>query len=293
MVRSGVMEWVEHDEVEEATLPEWAREPGELVEGRARLVGGGVVLRSGSRGSAVPWAQLFTVACADGRGFLLAPRRPPSAPWYEVSPAIAEGVGSTLAARRAARAGGYRGPSTRSQAPSPQAILRRVLARDDLPGAIEVPLAIPRPSKFPFALGTAIGTLLGAQFGLMNLGDLWFVSALIGVAGGLASGGALYTSMWRRYARRPRILVMTPHAFVAGLDGGAVRAIPWERVGCFRAGTVAGTAIEVVDVDGALVARTEARLFGMHRDVLIALAEAYRARAMLEMGPAPAAGASR
>lgn len=286
-VRYGAreVEWLAQDGVREDELEPWAREPAELLEDAVRIVARGIVVRSSSRWSAIPWEQVLAVARADGQGFVLVPRRPPAPPWFVVSPAIADRIAASVAERRAARASGYRGSRARAPAPPPEEIRRRVLGRDDVPGAIEVPLGIPRPS---LAGPSAVGGVFGATMALQVAVDWGVIAAgITGLAAALLFGGGLHFAMWRRYARRPRILVMTPDAYVAGLDGDAVRAIPWHRVAAFREASVADRpAIEVVDRDGDVVARTEARLFGIDRGVLIALAEAYRARATSELGGA-------
>lgn len=239
----------------------------------------GVVLSEGSARAALPWSGILAVTRVDGVLYVCAARRPPRPPWFVVSDEVAaRRIERALEERRGAREG-YRGAAhDRRETLSPEQVRRRVLARIDVPGAIEVPLGIPKPKALHHAL---IGAIFGGGFGL-QIGaetESWAVVAVAALATTAAFGGGLHFALWRRWSKRPRVLVMTPDAFVAGLDGGHVRAHPWRSIVRFRRGVHFGKdALEVIDGDGSLLARVEARLFGVPLDLLIALAEAYRER---------------
>lgn len=271
------VDWLEHDGVRPDSLPAWARD-GEVVGG-VELHRDGVVLSEGSDRAALPWSQILAVTRVDGALYVCAARRPPRPPWFVVADDVAAGrIERALEERRGARES-YRGAAPeRREALSPDEVRRRVLLREDLPGAIEVPLGIPKPKALHHAL---IGAVFGGGFGL-QIGaeaESWPVAAVAALMTTAAFGGGMHFALWRRWSKRPRVLVMTPDAFVAGLDGGQVRAHPWSAIVGFRRGVHFGKdALAVIDGDGSLLARVEARLFGVPLDLLIALAEAYRER---------------
>ena len=268
------MDWIEHDGVAEADLPEWARAAGEPLDGGAvRLLGAGVVFEEGGRFSAVPWEAILTTATTDDALLVCVPRRPPAPPWFAVGGAAGPAIEAARARRALARRGYRREPGRARPTLSPEETLRRVLANADIPGAVEVPIGIPRPRPWSHVLG---GSVVGVLFGVQ------FLSSGLAVAGAVALGaataviGGFHWGAVRSYRRRPRVLVMTPDAFVAGLDGRTVRALPWEGIGEIRIGAIGDApAIEVIDPEGRPIARVEGRFFGVDPSVVVGIARAY------------------
>jgi len=155
-----------------------------------------------------------------------------------------------------------------------------VLERRPLPGAVEIPIATPSVTRSA-AMGATVG---GGTLGLYGLvvGPLGMLVA--GVAGALGGAAVMASVEHLRKRTAGRVLVLTPDAFVAGLDGRSVRAVSWARVGRFAEGIDgAGTdALEVYSPEGGLEARVAAHFFGAPLDVIVAVAEAYRRRLIEE-----------
>ena len=274
------MRWLEHDEVTRDALPDWARADGgrrfDAGRGALTICPDGLVLEARRRASAVPWEDVLTTVRVGSPPRLLVavPRRPPRPPWFEIAAPTPDAVEGAIAHGLAARVG-YRSSGKEREALSPDEVLTRVLAHDPVPGAVE----IPRPRRAPlFSLlaGTsaaAAAALVAIPYGVLAVAG----AAVLGCAG--TSVVALYES--GRLGNRPRVLVLTPDAFVAGLDGGPVRAVPWRQIAKFRAGRLTGGAhaLEVVRADGRVVARVHAGFFGEPLDVIVPIAEAYGRRA--------------
>jgi hypothetical protein len=277
------MEWLEHDEVPEGELPRWARAEGEVLDGKPYRVTAhaeGLVLRRGRAASAVRWEDVLTpVRLDDPRRLLIATaRRPPRAPWFELGGRDVARIERALRTRLDALGHrGYRELRRRRDVMPPDEVLTAVLSKEPLPGAVEIPAATPSVLR---------SALVGATLGAATLG---FYGVVFGPAGLLtgggvgAVGGAGLMGGIEHLRKRGagRVLVLTPDAFVGGLDGQSVRAVPWFRVGRFVDGVddAGRSALEVFGHDEQLLARVGARWFGAPLDVIVAVAEAYRERA--------------
>lgn len=281
------MEWLQHDDIPLDRLPEWARAPGEVLDGRPYSVvahAEGLVLVRAKRASVVRWEDvLVPVRLDEPRRLLIATaRRPPRPPWFEM------GGNDVARIERAVRARldsidhrGYRERRRARDVVPPDEVLTRVLEHQALPGAVEIPAATPslaRSALIGASLGGATLGLYGLVFGPAGL--------LAGGAVGALGGGTLMGGIEALRKRGAgRVLVLTPDAFVGGLDGSSVRAVPWFRVGRFSEGVddLGGPALEVYGPENGLIARVAARFFGKPLDVIVAVAEAYRRRATDEL----------
>lgn len=274
------MEWLEHDEVDEASLPEWARRDSRELDGRpyaVRVYPEGVRLLKGRKASALRWEDILVpIRVDDPRRLLLAAaRRPPRPPWFELAGRDVAEIEQVVRTRlEAIEHRGYRERRRRRDPMPPDEVLTQVLARRELPGAVEIPAATPSVLKSTL-IGATVGAaslgLYGLAFGIGGLLAAGGIGALGG--GGLLGGVELF-----RKRTAGRVLVLTPDAFVGGLDGESVRAVPWPQVGRFTEGVDdnGADALEVWSVEERLVARTAARWFGAPLDVIVAVAEAYR-----------------
>ncbi len=277
------MDWLQYDEVELAALPDWAQSAAESRDGKpydVRICQDGLALLRGRRASALRWEDvLVPIRLEDPRRLLIAAaRKPPRTPWFEVGGADVDAIERALRARL--EAVGHRGYRQRRRHVAripPEQVLASVLAREPLPGAVEIPAATPSISR---------SSAIGASVGGMTLGFYGLAFGPVGMAiaagVGALGGGMLMAGV--EYARKRaagRVLVLTPDAFVAGLDGQQVRAVPWQQVGRFAAGIdlVGIDALEVFGHDRQVIARVAARFFGAPLDVIVAVAEAYRQRA--------------
>lgn len=281
------MEWLQHDELAPEQLPDWARAQGEVLDGRPYSVvahAEGLVLTRAKRASAIRWEDILVPVRLDEPRRLLvaAARRPPLAPWFEMGGNDVARIERVVRARLdAIDHRGYRERRRARDIVPPDEVLTRVLERRALPGAVEIPAATPSAIR---------SALVGASIGGATLGLYGFVFGPAGfVAGGTlgALGGASLLGGIEVLRKRSagRVLVLTPDAFVGGLDGRSVRAIPWFRVGRFTEGVddVGAPALEVFGPDNGLIARVGARFFGKPLDVIVAVAEAYRRRASDEL----------
>lgn len=277
------MEWLEHDEVDEAALPEWAQRDVTELDGRpftVRVYPEGVRLVKGRKASALRWEDILVPIRVDSprRLLLAANRRPPLPPWFALSGSDVAEIEKVVRTRlEAIEHRGYRDRRRRRDPMPPDEVLTQVLARRDLPGAVEIPAATPSVMKSAL-IGATVGAaslgLYGLAFGVYGL----LAAGGIGVLGG---GGLLGGVELFRKRTAGRVLVLTPDAFVGGLDGEAVRSVPWPQVGRFSEGVDDNgeDALEVWGVEERLLARVAARWFGAPLDVIVAVAEAYRERA--------------
>lgn len=277
------MEWLEYDEVEPEALPQWARNATDHHDGRpysVRIAPEGLALVRGRRASAVRWQDILVpIRLDEPRRLLIATaRRPPHPPWFELAGEDVAAIERALRARfDALDHRGYRQKRQRVEPIPADQVLGSVLAREPLPGAVEIPAATP---------GIARSTVMGAAVGggtLAFYGVLFGPLGMVAAAGVGALGGGLLMGGIELARKRAagRVLVLTPDAFVGGLDGQDVRAVPWFRVGRFAAGfdAVGADALEVLAPDQQVLARVAARFFGKPLDVIVAVAEAYRQRA--------------
>lgn len=278
------MDWLAHDEVDRSALPAWARADAPARDGKpydVRVFGEGLVLSRGRRHSAVRWDEILVpVRLEDPRRLLVAtPRRPPRAPWFELGGLDVSELDRAVHARLEAI--DHRGYRQRRRAVEPMPIdqvLTAVLGRQPLPGAVEIPPAMPGVMKSGAIGATVGGGTLGFYGMLFGPTGMLAAAGVGAVGGGLLMGGI---ELARRRAAK-RVLVLTPDGFVGGLDGNDVRAIPWDRIGRFAAGVdpLGNDALEVLDVDDRRLARVIARYFGSPLDVIVSVAEAYRRRAV-------------
>lgn len=281
------MQWLEHDEVPIDELPAWAHEGGTLLDGDpydVRMFPEGIALSRGRVASALRWEDvLVPIRLEDPHRLLIATaRRPPRAPWFELGGADVTLIEGALRTRLEWVEGTYRERRRAQPVVPPNVVLTSVLDHAPLPGAVEI--HVPAPSSVRVvALGAALG---GAALGLLAPAiGIGAVATAFGVVGGAGVAGALELAR----ARLPkRVLVLTPDAFVGGLDGRSVRAVSWARVGRFAEGVDdrGESALEVFGPADELLARVAARYFGKPLDVIVAIAESYRKRAVAELDSA-------
>ena len=280
------MDWLAEDEVELDALPPWAREGTSVMDGKpydVRVCPEGLVLVKGRTASAVRWEDVLVPIRLDHPRRLLVScaRRPPRAPWFELGGIDVAQIESAVRTRlEAIEHRGYRDRRRRADPIPADEVLTRVMDRDPLPGAVEIPAATPSVVRSA-AIGATVGGATLAFYGLL-FGPAGMIAAgAVGALGGATVMGGI-EQLRKRSAGR--VLVLTPDAFVAGLDGESVRAVAWSRVGRFSEGVdEAGTdALEVFTPQDELVARVAAHFFGAPLDVIVAVAEAYRKRASEE-----------
>jgi hypothetical protein len=280
------LRWIAADDVAPGKLPEWARTNGEpLPGGRGSVHPEGIVLLlPRKRATAIEWSDVLGVARGADRVLLLAPRTPPAAAWLVVSDQVATRVEALLDQRRASQSDAYRVEPTAPATLAPPEVLRRVIAREPLPGSIEI-LSPPNRATAGAAqmaaicgvvVAGSIATSAGADSSLpfvliLSLAAFLFIAAPVALL-------HLSVRLYRAWTR-PRILVLTPDGFVARFDGGSPRAIAWRDVKCFRAsGEGYRRSLDVVSIDERVNASVPGRLFDVELDVVVALAEAYRKR---------------
>lgn len=318
-------EWLEHDEVRVDALPDWAR--AAHVQGPAvRLTEHGLLVCGSERASVASWQDIFGVAVLAPsarwlpQAFVLAPRRPPHPPWFAVAPGMlppelrSAGIaGFTEQVRQRISPWGYR--SARAERPrlAPEEVLERVLARDALPGAVEVPVGPPPdPTQGGWSRAAGVVSLAGGSafitgyFGLIAGGLLgavlvqpWLAALALPAA---ALGGAVGLGVGVKGTKRSeaRVLVMTPDACVVGFYHG-IRALAWGTIAAFRAGTFwrpdlgrGSPALEVVGLNDEPIGFVESHWFAEPLELVVAVGEAYRRRvaagsgvAMPPIDPAP------
>ncbi|MBX3246294.1 MAG: hypothetical protein KF901_03850 [Myxococcales bacterium] len=220
-------DWVEE---REGTL-------GEPIE----LAAEGLALRlSPRRVLRARWEQVLGVAALPPERLLvLLPREPPAPPWIALEldalpPSLRErgieGLAATI--RERSQQIGYRAAPARPRLDE-ATLLERVIARQAVPGALEVPVgAGPRaPATVAFervAVGAA-GALSGLYLGVLAGAPL-----LASVVAGTALGAITPRVLAARRARRrdARVLVLAPDGCVVGLPTGP-QAFAWSRIDAF------------------------------------------------------------
>lgn len=278
------MDWLQHDELAPVLLPDWAQSEGPWLDGRpyrVKMLSEGLVLERHGSVSAVPWQDVLAPVRLDEprRLLLAAARRPPRPPWFQLAGDDVATIDEVVRARLAAmEAGSYRARRPVRDVVSPDEILTRVLAHHPVPGGVEIPAAgqsVLIGALKGATLGGAFFGLYGLAFGLPGL----VTAGAVGMLGGAGIFGGV--EHWRN-RKAGRVLVLTPDAFVGGLDGHSVRAISWPFVGRFGEGVDESgeSALEVSNSTGEIVVRVSARYFGQPLDVIVAVAEAYRRRAL-------------
>lgn len=277
-------------------------EPSEAAAGVRFDAAGLVAQVEGSRVSA-RWDQVFGVALVrehtPRRAFVLIPRRPPQAPWVEVLPKDlpedlrAEGLeGLARRVRERMTQRGYRGGGLTRPLLDASTLMERVLARDEVPGALEVPVGAGpggwwRRFLDVFAAGSA-GGLAGLYAGAFSGSPLVALAvAAAGATVGASVPVALSSSFEsvRRRRRRPRVLVLAPDGCVVGLPSGP-RAFAWDEVARFAAeetpppGRLAPLrpCLALHLVSGETAGAIDAAWFAEPLPLIVAVAEAYRTR---------------
>ncbi|MEO0323442.1 MAG: hypothetical protein AAF447_10830 [Myxococcota bacterium] len=266
------------------------------------LDGGGVAYQRLGTHVRARWDQVLGVvalpADAPRRAFLLLPRRPPAPPWVELGPReLPAGfnpdekgferfvrVVRERSAHRDYRAG------TRGAQLSPETLMDRVLARTEVPGALEVPVGAGPGGWWRRSLDLIAGGSAGGLFGLYAgmLTGAGAVALGVAAAAGAAAGATLPVAAsksfgFRRRSRRPRVLVLAPDGCVVGLPTGP-RAYGWGQIGAFRAGEhqLPGLrprlCLEVELASGQVAGRIDASWFGDPLELIVSVAEAYRKR---------------
>lgn len=279
-----VVQWLEHDEVSEGALPPWARDVRPVLDAgpyQVAIFQEGLRLARRGRFSLLPWAEVLVPIPLDEppRLLLAAPRRPPRPPWFELGGADLERIGAAVRERvDSIDHGSYRQRGPRRDVLAPDVLLTAVLARDALPGAVEIPAAS-HSLRHAALLGASIGAAFTVPAALALGTTLALGAAAVGVLGGASAVSGIEVLRKRRAGR---VLVLTPDGFVGGLDGQSVRAVAWSGVGRFVAGVDQGgrDALEVYDPAQRLIARVASIFFGAPLEVIVAVAEAYRRRAL-------------
>lgn len=274
-------------------MSEWADESAS--EGRVplQLDEKGVRWSDGDVSVQATWRQVFGVAVARDRAYILMPRRPPEPPWVPVTMRqLPEGIADleALADRVRARVAqsGYRDGGPRRPLLPPDVLMERVLARHEVPGALEVPVGVGpggiwRRGIDLMAAGSA-GGLAGLYLGTMVAsGPVIAVAVAAGALFGAATPVAT-SANWRSVRNprsKPRVLVLAPDGCVVGLPTGPT-AYAWPDVDSFRESTSTQTngrnCLEITTATGVVTGRIDAAWFGAPLPLIVAVAEAYRKR---------------
>lgn len=274
-------------------MSDWADESASDAQRaqRVTLDEAGIVFDDGDLVIRSSWRQVFGVAVSGGAAYLLMPRRPPAPPWVvvrrqnlpdEVSEvdAFAEHVRLRIG-RTSYRGGGPQRPLL-----PPAELLERVLRRQEVPGALEIPVGA-GPSGWwrrgvdVLTSGTA-GALAGMYAGtFLSGGILPLVVAGCGIAGAITP--VFVADSWRtlrKNASSPRVMVLAPDGCVVGLPSGPA-AFAWSDVGAFSNAKSEATnrqELSVVSGEGEPIGSIDAAWFGEPLDLIVAVAEAYRRR---------------
>lgn len=284
--------WLQRDEVDETGL---------LGRRRARVSLGedGVWLARDEERSRAGWGQILGVVVLPPICYVLVPRVPPRAPWFAVQlsmidPELREGGVAAFADRVRQRAGqrGYRDGRPRAPAMDSETLLSRVLARDAVRGALEVPVGhgfLDTRSQARRIVDGVIGVggggwgggYFSALMGAIFTGELGLppeviaVVAALGGIGGAALGGVLgYRRM--RTGRKGRVLVLAPDGCVVGFPGGP-RAFAWSDLEGFSIDEDSdGEHLVFSRADGEELGRIHALWFGAPLELILAVSEAYR-----------------
>jgi hypothetical protein len=264
----------------------------------------GLVATLGTRTVDARWEQVFGVALVPEvqprRAFVLVPRRPPEPPWVEIVPKDLpeelraeglEGLARSVRERMAQR--GYRSGGPTRPLLEPAALMQRVLARDEVPGALEVPVGAGpggwwRRFLDVFAGGSA-GGLAGLYAGAFSGSPIVALAvASAGAALGASVPVALSTSFesLRARRRRPRVLVLAPDGCVVGLPSGP-EVFAWPNVARFAAEehpppgreSPLRPCLAVHLSDGSVAGTIDGAWFAEPLPLIVAVAEAYRGRA--------------
>lgn len=304
--------WIDWDECELESLPDWAQ--GLAAAKGAHLTSQGLVHSTGKRASVAHWRDVLGVVLVEDEAWVLVPREPPKPPWI---PVAAEDVGDAdvdafaRAVRGRAAQGGYRDARPIGSRLSKSELLRRILRREPLPGALEVPpstvvlsgrwIDLARAGSVAAGVGLGMAATVAAAAALGPA-----VEPVLILTAGLSAGtslgaigaNALGKAAARRQLRKdaPRVLVLAPDGCVVGFSRG-VTAYAWPEVGEFsvrpslepppKADRVFFFEREreptedlvLTDPEGEVLGRIGAGWFGAPMPLIVAVAEAYRKRA--------------
>ncbi len=288
----------------------WVTKTDEGGAPRLGLTAAGLWWRDTSGRWAATWDQVLGVMLLPQdhpeRAFVLVPRRPPEPPWFEVRTehlpmelrsgglvALAREIDGRLTQR------GYRDMGFRRSRLDPDTLLRLVLERAEVPGALEVPVGAGPGGWWrrgaEFVGGGFAGGLMGLYAGTLAGSGL---VAGVGAAFGALSGAAtpvLLGPNWRSVRerrRRPRVLVLAPDGCVVGLPTGP-EVFDWPSLRGFGAGEEVSLrdpeeagrpCLEVTRADGGVAARIDAAWFTQPLPLIVGVAEAYRRRCMRDLG---------
>ena len=250
------------------------------------------------------WDQVFGVVSTPERLYVLVPRRPPRPPWFEVhaehlSGAQRVGGLDELARQIEARSShwGYR-DRPRTPRHAPDALLQLVLAREEVPGALEVPVGAGPGGWWRRGLellgGGSAGGIAGLYAGALSGSvGLSVAGASVGALTG-AAAPVLLGPNWRSVRarrRRPRVLVLAPDGCVVGLPSGPA-AFDWPSLRGFSASEEESLreperprpCLEITGADGRVVGRIDAAWFTRPLPLIVGVAEAYRRRCLRALG---------
>lgn len=311
MIASCLATTVPQQDEPHGGMDAWVARSDEGGPPRLALSPEGLSWRDPSGRWAATWDQVLgvTLLPADepSRAFVLVPRRPPEPPWFEVRPehlpAELRGGGLAALARRIderLRQRSYRDAGPRRLRLDPETLLRLVLAREEVPGALEVPVGAGPGGWWRRALelagGGSAGGLAGLYAGtLAGSGLIAGVGAVLGAVTG-AAAPVLVGPNWRSVRdrrKRPRVLVLAPDGCVVGLPTGPA-VFDWRSLRGFGAGEemslrdpeAAGRpCLEIVRADGSVAARIDAAWFTQPLPLIVGVAEAYRRRCVGAQAP--------
>lgn len=229
------------------------------------------------------WDQALGVFPMGRKYYVLVPRQPPNPPWLEV-------VGLTGKARMTFEAAlqhqkdmvGYRSVTRALPPLSPQHLLERVIAREPIPGLLEIPY---RASLAPMWIGGAILVYFLAVTFLHWAALVLVILALMFVVSGVRD--ALLRRRWFK-SNKKRVLVLCPDGCVVGIRGGP-RAFSWSEIGKFE---FVRNAIVLRDRTGAQLVALQAAYFGAPLSLVCAVAESYRKRHQREQSTSVRVAAS-
>lgn len=288
--------WLELDGVAETSLPSWAND-GRSGD-RVSFLEAGLLAVQDGLATFARWSDVLSVVKRGDAAFILAPRRPPAAPWIRVGPQQIDGDVDSFLRRldERRRSGGYR-DSVRAQRQNLQLdeLRRRVSAREPVPGALEVPSTIVLGRSYP-GLGLTQASIvtgggaLGLVFpviGVVGAGaeELASLCGQLGAIGGVLAGALIARHVGRRWRAskdatlpRQRVLVLAPDGCIIGFRTG-VRTLRWSSVGRFESGRIEPDyelGLIVRGADDQKLGEIEAAWLDAPLELVVAVAEAYR-----------------
>lgn len=238
------------------------------------------------------WAEVLGIARVGSTVYVLAPRRPPHPPWMEIdAPSVgrdADELASEL--RERSERAGYREARIERALLAPTELLSRVIARDDVAGAVEVPVTFAAPvarheawfAMLGAAAGLGIGVMVWLAIGVERAGELASYPIIALAIAGLMLGVKLSRAIGPGRVERPRVMVLAPDGIVASLDG-KVRALRWDRIERIDRAVEADRAGDVEDRVRVITKkgkthRIDVRWLDAPIELVVAVGEAYRKR---------------